>query len=85
MEFLYRGIIPIQIQELNLFVLMYADDMVIFSEKSWKTIFHLHIKKLHLKWKIGLQTWMEDKRNLQQQFVNAGSNGPQKSTSSSTK
>lgn len=34
MEFLCKGNIPIQIQELNLFVLMYADDMVIFSETA---------------------------------------------------
>lgn len=33
-EFLCKGNIPIQIQELNLFVLMYADDMVIFSETA---------------------------------------------------
>ncbi|XP_055997458.1 uncharacterized protein LOC130047118 [Ostrea edulis] len=32
-EFLTKGMIPVQIQELNLFVLMYAD-MVIFSESA---------------------------------------------------
>lgn len=34
MGILCKSNIPIQIQELNQFVLMYADDMVIFSETA---------------------------------------------------
>ena len=34
MEFLCKGNVPYEVQELSLFVLMYADDMILFSEST---------------------------------------------------
>jgi hypothetical protein len=34
MEFLCNGNVPYEVQELSLFVLMYADDMILFSEST---------------------------------------------------
>ena len=34
MEFLCNGNVPYEVQELSLFVLMYADDLILFSEST---------------------------------------------------
>lgn len=57
MEFIRNGNVPLQVQELNLFTLMYADDMVCFAESVHEL--QLMLNTLHdyaSKWDLAINT-----------------------------